>query len=152
LKLFTIHLHYEVRPSILRVPVYQQLHSEILNLWYSVVFERPQPGRYLVVRVPGYRPRGPGSLPGATRFSFSTCGADNNIYPTLKYRLTYQISAAYNLSVHIFQVNSFTAPGTGPTGNIYHVQPESGYWNLWPISTKRGRSNTPLNVIVFNSL
>jgi hypothetical protein len=38
-----------------------------LNL-YSYV-EESRPPSDLAVRVPGYRSRGPGSIPGATRFS-----------------------------------------------------------------------------------
>jgi hypothetical protein len=39
------------------------------NIFFSYILEFPDRLCDLVVRVPGYRPRGPGSIPGDTRFS-----------------------------------------------------------------------------------
>jgi hypothetical protein len=75
--------------------------------------------------------------------------------PCKLYQLTCRISAVHTFCGNIFQLYSFvsfTPPGTGPTGNLYHGFLERRFGNACPISTKLGIEDMPLKKIPTPSL
>jgi hypothetical protein len=77
----------------------------------------------------------------------SLCFQQYNIYPTINSLLTYLILIVHTICGHIFQLNSFTSPGAGPTGNIHHGPLKRRFWTTCTILKKLGIKVVPLEAI-----